>query len=255
MDVGFRAALTETAPKEWMASTPATEYNAVDVMEFLQPGSYACADYSGPVSQLRVKAPECARVQAYMTLGYRAVIDELTNEWMVETAINFANAIDVMEELQPGNWACSDYSMPVPQLKKKAPECLRVQAWMAVGDQAVIDDLTKEWMHKTAINFANTVDVVEDLMVGSWACSDYSGTVPVLRKKAPECYRVQAWMAVGNRASFTEVEPKEWMVATEATLANALDVVEELHVGNIACSNYDGPTPFLKKMPQVAYRV
>jgi hypothetical protein len=57
-----------------------------------------------------------------MMAGYRAVLtDTNPQEWMVETATNFENAIDVAEDLQVGVMACADSSVAPTVLRKRAP--------------------------------------------------------------------------------------------------------------------------------------
>jgi hypothetical protein len=117
MKAGYRASPTEVEPLEWMVATPATLAYAVDVVEDLEVGNLACAYYDGPTPMLKKKT-QCHKVQAWMTTGYKAVLTTWEpQEWMVQSAVNSDNAIDVTEELQPGSWACSDYTAPVGVLR------------------------------------------------------------------------------------------------------------------------------------------
>jgi hypothetical protein len=62
-----------------------------------------------------------------MTVGYRAVLTETEpKEWMVETATNFANAVDVAETLNVGEKAYVDKWTTPNMLRKSGQECYRV---------------------------------------------------------------------------------------------------------------------------------
>jgi hypothetical protein len=119
MTVGYQAVLSEMSPVEWYVKTATNFENAIEVAETLDVGEMAYADYSQPVAMLRKSAPSTFRVQAEMQPGFKAV---LTNtyppEWMVETATNFENAIDVPEALKVGDMAYADMQTPVGQLRK-----------------------------------------------------------------------------------------------------------------------------------------
>jgi hypothetical protein len=123
------------------------------------------------------------------------------------------------------------------------------------------------WLADTTMTRSDAYHVAEDLAVGTKACLDKNDwkirtacaiapvvapvvTPTVVPHMNSMKYRVQAEMKRGYRAVLTTT--MEWMVETATTANMAIEVAEDLAVGDMAYADYAGGVPMLRKFHDTA---